>query len=156
MFMANTGVNLMHVSYKGSGQSVRDAVSGEIQVAFDTVPTVLGYIKAGRLRPLAVMAPKRVAALPDVPTVLEAGVPGAEGLTWYGLYGPAGMPPEIITRLNTEVTRILKLPDIRARLDGMGAEDTGAEAPQDMAVSVRAEITRYNKLARDAGIKAEQ
>ena len=156
MFRANTGVSLVHVPYKGSGQSVQDAIGGVIDITFDTLPTVQGHVRNGRLRALAVLGPKRVSGLPEVPTIGEAGVPGAEGLTWYALYGPGGLPAGIVSRLHAEVGRILKMPDVRARLDGIGAEESAGETPQALAASVREEIARYTRLAKTAGIKAEQ
>lgn len=154
-FKAMTGVNLLHVPYKGAGQSLADAVAGVVQVSFDTLPSQLGYIRGGKLRPIAVLGPKRLGTLPDLPTIAEVGFPGAEGLTWFGMFGPAGMSPTVVQKLHGEVAKAVKLPDVKAKFETLGAEDGTAESPQEFAASVKAEIAKYTKVAKDAGLKAE-
>jgi tripartite-type tricarboxylate transporter receptor subunit TctC len=154
-FKAMTGVNLLHVPYKGAGQSLADTVAGVVQVSFDTLPSQLGYIRGGKLRPIAVLGPKRLGTLPDLPTIAEVGYPGAEGLTWFGMFGPAGMSPAVVQKLHGEVAKAVKLPDVKAKFETLGAEDGTAESPQEFAASVKAEIAKYTKVAKDAGLKAE-
>jgi tripartite-type tricarboxylate transporter receptor subunit TctC len=154
-FKSMTGVSMLHVPYKGSGQSLADTVGGVVQVSFDTLPSQLGYIRAGKLRPLAVLGPNRISALPDLPTIAEAGFAGAEGLTWFAFYGPAGMSPAVVSKLHAEVAKVVKLPDVKARLETLSAEDTTGESPRDFGASAKAELAKYAKVAKAAGIKAE-
>src|SRR5437016_6032327 len=121
-FARATGTRLIHVPYKGSSQAHVDLISGQVEMMFDTSSSAMGQIKAGRLRPIAVTTSKRAAELPDVPTLGEAGVPGAEMSTWYGLFTTGGTPRPIIERLHAELAKALALPDVRARLGGLGGE----------------------------------
>ncbi len=155
LFKTLTGVNLLHVPYKGTGQSLQDTIGGVVQVSFDTMPSVLPHIKSGRLRALAIAGPKRVSALPDVPTVAEAGVPGAEGMTWYGLFGPAGLPKPIVQKIFAEVVRIVKLPDVKSRLDSLGTEETTSASPQEFAAMVHSDIAKYAKVIKSAGLRMD-
>jgi tripartite-type tricarboxylate transporter receptor subunit TctC len=155
IFKTMAGVNLIHVPYKGSGQSVQDLLGGQVQLAFDTTPTVIQYVKAGRLRPIAVSTLKRLASLPEVPTVAESGVPGYEVTTWYGMFAPAGTPPAIVRKVFMEVARIVRLPDIKERLDGMGTEETTNASPEEFAAMVRADIAKYAKVIKAAGLRID-
>lgn len=155
IFKTMTGVNLVHVPYKGSGQSVQDLLGGQVQVAFDTTPAVLQYVKAGRLRPLAVSTLKRLASLPEVPTVAESGVPGYEVTTWYGLFAPAGTPPGIVRKVFTEVARIVRLPDIKERLDVLGTDETTNSSPEEFAALVKTDIEKYAKVVKAAGLRID-
>ncbi|TAK87268.1 MAG: tripartite tricarboxylate transporter substrate binding protein [Betaproteobacteria bacterium] len=155
LFKTLTGVNLLHVPYKGTGQSLQDTIGGVVQVSFDTMPSVLPHIKSGRLRALAIAGPKRVSALPDVPAVAEAGVPGAEGMTWYGLFGPAGLPKPIVQKIFAEVVRIVKLPDVKSRLDSLGTEETTSASPQEFAAMVHSDIAKYAKVIKSAGLRMD-
>ncbi len=155
IFKTMTGVNLVHVPYKGSGQSVQDLLGGQVQVAFDTTPTVLQYVKAGRLRPLGVSTLRRLAALPAVPTIAESGVPGYEVTTWYGLFAPAGTPPAIVRKVFTEVARIVRLPDVKERLDGLGTEETTNASPEEFVALVKADIAKYATVIKAAGLRID-
>ncbi len=155
IFKTMTGVNLIHVPYKGSGQSVQDLLGGQVQVAFDTTATLIQYVKAGRLRPLGVSTLKRIASLPDVPTIAESGVPGYEVTTWYGLFGPAGTPPAIVRKVFTETARIVRLPDIKERLDGMGTDETTNASPEEFAALVKTDIAKYAKVIKAAGLRID-
>ena len=155
LFKSIAGVDLQHVPYKGTGQSLQDTLGGQVQVSFDTMPSVLPHIKSGKLRALAIAGPKRVPALPDVPTVAEAGAPGAEGMTWYGMFGPAGLPPEIVRKLHAEVVKIVALPDVKARLDALGSDETASASPEEFAAMVRADIAKYAKVIKAAGLKLD-
>jgi len=154
-FMNRTGTQLIHVPYKGSGQSVADTVSGTVQVSFDTMPAVLSFIQAGRLRGLAVLGPKRVSALPDLPTTAELGLEGAEGQTWFALYGPGNLPAPIVKKLHDEVAKIVKQPDVKAKLETFGALATADIPVDEFAASVRTDIPKYAKLLEAAGIQKE-
>ena len=149
-----TGTRSTHIPYKGSSQAHVDLISGEVSMMFDSASSAMSQIKAGKLRPLAVAADKRAAELPDVPTLAEQGVKGAEVQTWYGLYVTAGTPRATVDRLSAELTRVLNLPDVQARIKGLGGEINILPVEQ-FAEMNRAEYERYGKLVRDAGIKAE-
>ena len=149
-----TGTKMVHVPYKGSSQAHLDLISGEVQVMFDTTSSAIGHIRAGKLKPLAVTSPARSGELPNVPTLAEAGFPGFEMTTWYGLYVTAGTPRDVVTRLQTEVARIIKLPDVQARLKGLGGEP-GNVTPAQFAEMNRADYERFGKLIKDANIKIE-
>lgn len=154
-FKLMAGLEILHVPYKGSGQSLADTVSGVVQVSFDTLPSQLGYIRGAKLRPLAVLGSKRVSALPELPTIAEAGYAGAEGLTWFGLYGPGGLPSPIVEKLHLEVAKLVRLPDVKSRFETLGADEGTTESPSEFAASAKSEIARYSKVARAAGIKGE-
>jgi tripartite-type tricarboxylate transporter receptor subunit TctC len=153
-FGLSTGTRSTHIPYKGSSQAHIDLISGEVSMMFDSASSAMSQIKAGKLRPLAVTADKRAAELPDVPTLGEQGVRGADVQTWYGLYVTAGTPKATVDRLAGELTRVLKLPDVQARIKGLGGEVNILPVEQ-FADMNRAEYERYGKLVRDAGIKAE-
>ena len=153
-FGLSTGTKSTHIPYKGSSQAHIDLISGEVSMMFDSASSAMSQIKAGKLRPLAVTADKRAAELPDVPTLAEQGVKGADVQTWYGLFTTAGTPKPTVDRLAAELTRVLKLPDVQARIKGLGGEVNILPVDQ-FADMNRAEYERYGKLVRDANIKAE-
>ena len=155
IFKTMTGVNLVHVPYKGTGQSLQDLLGGQVQVGFDTTAAEITYVKAGRLRPLAVTTSKRIGSLPDVPTVAESGVPGYEVTTWYGLFAPAGTPPAVVRRIFAETARIVRLPDVKERLDSMGTEETTNASPEEFAALVRTDIAKYAKVVKAAGLRID-
>jgi len=155
IFKSIAGVDLLHVPYKGTGQSLQDTLGGTVQVSFDTMPSVLPHIKSGKLRALAIAGPRRVAALPDVPTVAEAGVPGAEGMTWYGMFGPASLPPDIVRKLHGEVVKIVRLPDVKERLDALGADETTSASPEEFAAMVKADVAKYSKVIKAANLRMD-
>ena len=153
-FGLSTGTRSIHIPYKGSSQAHVDIISGEVNMMFDSASSAMGQIRAGKLRPLAVSADRRSAELPEVPTLTEQGVKGADVQTWYGLYVTGGTPRATIDRLSAELTRVLKLPDVQARIKGLGGDITILPVEQ-FADMNRAEYERYGKLVRDAGIKAD-
>ena len=155
IFKTMTGINLIHVPYKGTGQSLQDLLGGQVQVGFDTTAAEITYVKAGRLRPLAVTTSKRIRSLPDVPTVAESGVPGYEVTTWYGLFAPAGTPPAVVRKIYTETARIVRLPDVKERLDGMGTEETTNASPEEFAALVKTDIAKYAKVVKAAGLRID-
>ena len=154
-FALATGTKIVHVPYKGSSQALTDLVGGQIQLDFDTTSSAMSFIKSGKIKALAVMTPKRSAELPDVPTLAEAGYPGVEMSTWYGLFTTAGVPREIVNRLHAETMRVLAMPDVKKRLEGLSGEP-GALAIEQFTSLMRADYERSGKLVRDANIKPEQ
>jgi tripartite-type tricarboxylate transporter receptor subunit TctC len=153
-FAKATGTRLVHVPYKGSSQAHVDLISGQVEMMFDTTSSAMGQIKAGRLRPIAVTTPKRTAEMPDVPTLAEAGVQGAEMSTWYGLFTTGGTPRPIVDRLHVELEKALALPEVRGRLTGLGGEP-GSLSIQQFTDMNRADYERSGKLIREAGIKID-
>ena len=154
LFKLMTGTDLVHVPYRGSGPAGQDLIAGTVQAMFDSVPASAGAVRDGRLRALAVTTRNRIALFPDLPTIAEAGVPGYEISTWYGIWAPARTPPAIINRLQQAVAAAARNPETRARFDALGAEPV-ADSPEDYARFVRAEFDRWGKLVRDARIKMD-
>lgn len=152
LFMQQAGIDMLHVPYKGAAPAVIDTVAGHVPVLFTAYPSASGQIEAGKLRALAVTSAKRIAAMPKLPTVAEAGLPGFESNQWWGLYGPAGMQTEIVTRLGRELNAILGAADIRKRLAADGAEPAGG-SPADLAAYHKADYERWEKVIRSAGIR---
>jgi len=148
------GIDMLHVPYKGTTPGVVDLLAGQVQLMTPNVLTALPHIKAGKLRPLAVTSAKRSDALPDVPTLAEAGVPGYESVQWYGVLAPAGTPRDIVARLHTEIAKSLRSGDVRERLAADGAEPVGS-TPEEFAAFIRAEIDKWAKVAKAAGIQPE-
>ena len=148
------GVQLLHVPYKGSGPLVTDLLGGQINMSFDTITPVLPHIKAGKLRALAITTNKRSPALPDVPTLDEAGLKGFNLGTWFGVLAPAGTPREIVSRLNTELVKIIHSPEFKKRMDDIGAEPVG-NTPEQMAQQIRDDTERFAKLVKDAKVTIE-
>lgn len=148
------GVKGVHVPYKGSAQAHLDIISGNIQMMFDTTSSAMGQIKGGKFKPLAVTSDRRSAELPDVPTLAEAGVPGFEMTTWYAVYVTAGTPPDVVARLQAELARIVALPDVQAKLRGLGGEP-GTMNPEQFARFNLQEYERFGRLIREANIKPE-
>jgi tripartite-type tricarboxylate transporter receptor subunit TctC len=153
-FALATGTKAIHVPYKGSSQAHIDILSGEVTMMFDSTSSAMGQIRSGNFRALAVMSDKRAAELPDVPTLAEAGVKGADVQTWYGLYVTAGTPKPALDVLVAELAKVLKLPDVQARIRGLGGE-VGALGVEQFAEMNRQEFERFRKLVRDANIKAD-
>jgi tripartite-type tricarboxylate transporter receptor subunit TctC len=147
------GVEMVHVPYKGSGPAMNDLLAGHLSFMFDTINTSIGHVRAGTLRALAIGSQKPSRALPEVPTVADAAdLPGFEAVTWTGLLAPAGTPPEIITRLNQEVVKVLQIPEIQQKLSAQGAEPVGS-SPQEFDAYIRSEIAKWNKVIKDAGVQ---
>lgn len=138
-----------------AGQSVQELIAGQVKVSFDTTPAVMNFVKAGKLRPLAVAAPKRLAPLPEVPTVSEAGVPGYTISSWYGVFAPAGTPAVIVRKIHAEVNRAQDLPDVKERMDLLGADAMRTASPEAFAAMVKSELARYAKVIKAAGIRID-
>lgn len=153
-FDAAAGVKGMHVPYKGSAQAHLDIIGGNVQMMFDTTSSAMGQIKAGKFKPLAVTSERRSSELPDVPTLAEAGLPGFDMTTWYAVYVTAGTPPDIVAKLQAELTRIVALPDVQAKLRGLGGEP-GTMSVEQFARFNAQEYERFGRLIREANIKPE-
>jgi tripartite-type tricarboxylate transporter receptor subunit TctC len=149
-----TGTKLLHVPYKGGGPSVASLVAGEVAAAFATMPSVLGQIKAGRVRALAITTAHRSPSLPNLPTVIESGVPNYDVGSWYGLSLPVGAPKDIIARLHADTLKVLALPDVKERLDSNGFEVI-TSTPEQYGEFVRTEVERWAKVAKLAGARAD-
>lgn len=154
LFKRLAGVELTHVPYKGTGPALADLIGGQVQMMFSNIPPAVPHIVAGRLRALAVTSPARSMALPDVPTVAESGVAGYQVVSWVGLLAPAGTPPDVVSRLNAEITRVLSSPAARERYAAAGAE-VGTGSAQDFAAFLAADRARWSSLIREAKIRAE-
>lgn len=154
-FKVLTGVSMTFISYKGSAPAIQDLIGGQVPVSFETVTVALPHVKAGKARALAVTSAKRTRVLPDTPTMQEAGVPGFDVASWQALYAPAGTPPAIVARMNAEIEKILALPDVAARMDGLGLEHS-ANTPAQFAEFGRVELAKWARIARDGNIKLAQ
>mgnify|MGYP001270247379 CR=1 FL=1 len=155
MFKVMTKTNILHVPYKGTGQSIPDLLAGRHQLAFDTMPAASAYVRPGRMRALAVTSAKRVPDYANLPTVEEAGVPGYQMTTWYGVFAPAGTPPAIVNRLHAELAKAIQAPGTRERLVENGFDGTVTNSPEEFAAMVRADIVRYAKLVKEAGLQLD-
>ena len=154
LFLFMTGTRMLHVPYRGGGESILAAVSGHVAVTISSMLGMIPQARAGRLRALGVTSAARVAAAPDIPTIAEAGVPGYESLQWYGLLAPAGTSREIIAKLHKEAAAALRTRDVAARLTADGGEVV-ASAPEEFAAYLRSETDKWQKLVKAAGIKPE-
>jgi tripartite-type tricarboxylate transporter receptor subunit TctC len=151
LFLSMTGLKMVHVPYKGAGPAVIDVVSGYVSVSTLSIPTVVSYIKSGRLRALGVTSDKRTIGVPDIPTIDEEGVPGYEALQWYGMLAPAGTPREIVTKLHGAIIQVLKDPGVRKLLINDGSEPIGT-TPEEFSAFIRSETDKWAKVVREAGI----
>lgn len=154
LFKLLAKVNIVHVPYKGGGPAMADLVSGQISGSFASMPSAIAFIKSGKLRALGVSGTKRPPALPDLPTISEAGVSGFSVLDWQGLFTTAKTPPDIVNKLNAESVRILALPDVVERLTAAGV-DIQTTTPKAWGEFVAAEISKWSKVVKEAGVKVE-
>jgi tripartite-type tricarboxylate transporter receptor subunit TctC len=154
LFQVATGTKMIHIPYKGMGAAYTDMVGGRIQVGFPTVISSVPHLQAGRLRALAVTTPKRVAAVPDLPTFAEAGVKGVVVVNWYGLVAPSRTPKSIIDRIAKETATAMHSPDMAKRLAAEGSEPVGS-SPAEFAAHIRSEIDQWTRVVKQAGIRGE-
>jgi len=154
LFKLQAKVDMLHVPYKGSGQSIVDLIAGHVQLNFDAVPVVLGHARQGRLRALAVTSAQRSALLPDIPTVSESGMAGFDMSTWWGLVAPSAVSKDIVAKLHTETVKALKVPEVRERLGSVGAEP-GGNTPDQFGAFIRSETAKYARIVKDANIKID-
>jgi tripartite-type tricarboxylate transporter receptor subunit TctC len=154
LFNLQAKVNMVHVAYKGAGPSVIDLIAGHVQISFDVIPVVIGHVKAGKLRAIAVTSEKRTALLPDLPTVIESGLQGFDLSTWWGLVAPAAVSKEVVARLHGETVKALRLPDVKERIAAAGADVVG-NSPEEFAAFIRNERAKYGRIAKEANVKLE-
>jgi tripartite-type tricarboxylate transporter receptor subunit TctC len=154
LFKARTGVQIQHIPYKGTAASLTAVIAGEVQFSFANVPAILGHVRSGRIHALAVLADKRSALMPDVPTMKEAGVDGVVVPVWYALLAPAATPREIVKTLGDATARAARAPDLNQRLIEQGAEPVG-NTPEEFSKLLREEVTRWAEVVRISGAKAE-
>ena len=155
LFKRRAGVDLIHVPYKGSGPGMTDLIGGRVMLTMDSLVQSLPHIKAGRIKALAVLGPKRAALLPEVPTIAESGLPGYALTNWFGLLAPAATPRDVLTKLNTDATRALKDKDLEKRIADLGADVVGNSA-EEFGAAMRAESAQWAEIIKAAGIRAEQ
>jgi tripartite-type tricarboxylate transporter receptor subunit TctC len=154
LFKRRAGVELIHVPYKGSSPSISDLIGGRVMLTMDSLVQSLPHLKAGRLKALAVLGPRRTELLPEVPTVAESGLPGYALTNWFGLLAPAGTAKEVLSKLNQDVLRVLKEPDLRKRIADLGADVVG-NSPEEFGAALRAESAQWAEIIKAAHIQAE-
>jgi tripartite-type tricarboxylate transporter receptor subunit TctC len=154
LFNIVTGTKLVHIPYKGVNLAMQDVLAGNVHLVFIGIPAAAPHVKAGRLRALALVAPQRSAALPDVPTVAEAGLRDFEVTTWYGVLAPAGTPRPVINRLNAELVKVMHSPELKEKLAATGT-DPLTSTPEEFAAYLKREIAKWGDVIRKAGVKAD-
>jgi tripartite-type tricarboxylate transporter receptor subunit TctC len=154
MFKSVAGVDIVHVPYKGSGQAVIDLISGQVDMNFDSIPAVIQHVKSGKLRAIAVTAKKRASRLPEIPAIAESGYPDYDLTTWWGLFAPAGTPPEIVARIHRDTLSALQNAEVKERFATLSV-DPGGGTSREFAAYVADEIAKYDALVKRLNIKAE-
>ena len=154
MFKTITGVDMVHVPYKGAPPAMSDLLAGQVALTFATAPSAVPHVQTGHLRALGVSSATRIPALPKVPTIAEAGVPGYEAVGWNGLVGPSGMPPAIVDRLNAELVKIVRMPDTGKRLSDVGL-DVRTSTAAEFAVFLKEEVVKWAKVVKDSGVRVD-
>ena len=148
------GIKLTHIPYKGASQGATDVISGAVQLYVSSVPTLIGNIRSGKMRALAVTSAQRVGDLPNVPTVAESGYKGFEAVTWFGILGPAGLPKEMVAKLNADINKALKDPELKKQFDAQGADALGG-TPEQFARLIRDDIARWGAIVKESGAKID-
>jgi len=151
---AQAGISMTHVPYKGTSAAIPDMMAGNVHLAADAISSALPLVKDGRLRALAVTGPRRSPLAPDIPTVAESGVPGYSVLSWFGLYAPRGLPPQLARRINEEVNKVLRSPEMAARFAALGIEP-GRGSPEEFAAAVAADTARWSKVVKEQKIRMD-
>jgi len=154
LFKFMTGTQIVHVPYKGGAAGINDLIAGQVQLMLESTNSITPFAKAGRVRALAVTSPKRAAALPDVPTVAEAGVPGYEATTWTGIVGPVGLPKPIVARLNAELVKAVASPTFRERAAAIGSEPISS-TPEQFAEFIRKEHAKWGEVVKRSGARID-
>jgi tripartite-type tricarboxylate transporter receptor subunit TctC len=154
LFKTMAGVEMQHIPYKGSPPALQDVVGGQVTMTFDNITTAWPLAKGGKLRALAVTTAKRSSVAPEVPTLAESGLAGYEVGSWQGVFAPAGTPPEIVKRLNAEIVKIIRMPDVNEKLTALGAEPVG-NTPEEFGALVRAEVGKWADVVKKSGAKVD-
>jgi len=154
LFKVSTGTDLLHVPYKGVGPALNDTLGGQVNLLFDNLPSSLPYIQSDKLRGLAVSSPARLDSLPGVPTFAEAGVPQLNDPSWFGLVAPAKLPDPVLAKVHEAVTKVLAAPEVRSRMQNLGAVPAG-NSPKEFAAQIRREIERHKRVAEESGIRID-
>ena len=154
LLQKTTGVKFTHIPYKGAAQAATDVIGGQVQLYMSSVPTLIGYIKGGKMRAIAVTSLDRVDDIPDVPTVSESGYKGFEAVTWFGFVAPAGTPQAIVNRISSEINTALKAPDLRKKIQDQGADILGS-TPEQFGKLIKDEIIRWAPIVKDSGAKLD-
>ena len=153
-FKVAAGIDMLHVPYKGSAPALTDLIGGQVQLMFDSLPSSMPFVKSGAIRALAVTTSRRSSALPDVPTVAEAGYPGFSINTWYGVWAPAGTPAAVVQRLSSEISAIVRLPEVRAQFEKLGAEPVGNTLAEFTAFT-KSELVKWAGIVKQSGAKVD-
>jgi tripartite-type tricarboxylate transporter receptor subunit TctC len=154
LFQKTAGVRFTHVPYKGAAQGSTDLIGGQLQMYMSSIPTLIGYVKNGKMRAIAVTSAKRTADLPAVPTVAESGYPGFEAITWFGVAGPKGLPADVVSRLNAAFNKALQDAEVQKKLASQGTEALGG-TPERFATLIRDDIVRWGKVVKESGAKVD-
>lgn len=154
MLQKEAGVKITHVPYKGASQGINDVIGGSVELYISSMPTLIGYVRTGKLRAIAVTSRKRSPDLPEVPTVEESGYKGFEASTWFGFLGPAKLPPDVVAKINAAVNSAIHSPDLKQKLESQGIAVTGS-TPEVFAKLVRDDVVRWGKVVRESGAKVE-
>lgn len=154
LFQKTANVRFTHVPYKGAAQGSTDLIGGQIQMYMSSIPTLIGHIKSGKMRPIVVTSLKRTADLPNVPTVDESGFKGFEAATWFGVVGPAGLPKEVVAKLNAAFNKAIEDPEVKRKLAAQGADVRGS-TPEAFGAYIRSETVRWGKVVKESGAKVD-
>jgi tripartite-type tricarboxylate transporter receptor subunit TctC len=155
MFSTAVGVRMIHVPYKGSAPAVTDLLGGQVNLLFGTMADVVAHIRAGKLRALAVTGAARISMLPDVPTMIEAGVPGYDSTAWFGVLAPAATPAEIIVKLNQDIGRTMQIPEVLEKINLQGSSNIIGGTPEQFGAFIRAEIAKWARVVKESGARAD-
>lgn len=154
LFQKTANVRFTHVPYKGAAQGSTDLIGGQIQMYMSSIPTLIGHIKSGKMRPIVVTSLKRTADLPNVPTVDESGFKGFEAATWFGVVGPAGLPKDVVAKLNAAFNKAIEDPEVKRKLAAQGADVRGS-TPEAFGAYIRSETVRWGKVVKESGAKVD-
>jgi tripartite-type tricarboxylate transporter receptor subunit TctC len=154
LFQKQAGIKLTHIPYKGASQGVMDVIGGSVQLYMSSIPTLIGHVRTGKVRALAVTSAKRVEDLPDVPTIAESGYKGFDAVTWFGLLGPAKLPADVVAKLNAEVRKALASPQLQKKMRDQGV-DLQADTPEQFGALIKADIAKWGQVVKDSGAKVE-